>query len=47
MKKNQKTVHFLTSAGGRSFLVWGLSAALMTFAHPLMAETPLGGGKFS
>ena len=47
MKKNQKTVHFLTSAGGLSFLVWGLSAALMTFGNQMRAESPLGGGKFS
>lgn len=45
MKKNQRTVRFLTSAKGSRFLVWGLSAAMMSMtAVSAMAESPLGKG---
>ena len=47
MKKNQRTVRFLIGAKGSRFLVWGLSAAMMSMAFPAMAENPLGGGKVS
>ncbi len=47
-KKNQKSVRFLTSGGGRSILVGGLWAAVLSSACPMMAGSPLaGGGKFS
>ncbi len=45
MKKNQKTVRSLMGAKGRSFLVCGLSAAMLAFASPMMAENSVGGGK--
>lgn len=46
MKKKQRTMRsFLTGAKGSKFLVWGLSAAMMSLAFPVMAENPLGGVK--
>lgn len=45
MKRKQRTVRFLTSVKGSKFLVWGLSAAMMSLAFPAMAENPLGGVK--
>lgn len=35
---------FLTGARGSKFLVWGLSAAMMSLALPAMAENPSRGG---
>ncbi len=46
MKKNQRTVRFLIGAKGSRFLVWGLSAAMMSMTFPAMAENPLGGVKY-
>ncbi len=50
MKKEQISLRLFAGANarnyGRNFLVWGLSAAMMSFALPIQAETSLGGGKF-
>ncbi len=49
MKKRQNSLRLIAGVNAPKcrghFLVWGLSAAMMSFAVPSMAETPLGGGK--
>jgi len=49
MKKGQNSLRLIAGVNAPKcrgyFLVWGLSAAMISFAVSSVAGTPLGGGK--